>query len=130
MDCVICLQKIRDKSITACNHEFCRECILQWVIRKHNCPMCRRFLTTKSITGRLTRQGSATMRVYGALERYIDGPRSLDGMLNVFEVVLKKENRILLNNNKDFRKAYNEKVKQAEEIYDIELNNYYYYKKK
>tara|TARA_B100000674_G_scaffold12012_1_gene8903 strand:+ start:564 stop:776 length:213 start_codon:yes stop_codon:yes gene_type:complete len=70
------------------------------------------------------------MRVYGALERYIEGPRTLSGMLDVFEVVLKKENRILLNNNKDFRDAYNEKVKRAEEIYDIELNNYYYYKKK
>ena len=126
MDCVICLQKIRDKSITACNHEFCRECILQWVIKKHNCPICRRFLTTKSITGRLTRQGSATMRVYGALESYINGPKSLNGMLNVFKVVLKKENRILLNNNKGFREAYNEKVKRAEEIFGEDLCEYYY----
>lgn len=126
MDCVICLQKIKDKSITACNHEFCRECILQWVIKKHNCPICRRFLTTKSITGRLTRQGSATMRVYGALERYIEGPRTLSGMLNVFKVVLKKENRILLNNNTGFREAYNEKVKRAEEIFGEDLCEYYY----
>lgn len=126
MDCVICLQKIKDKSITPCNHEFCRECILQWVIRKHNCPICRRFLTTKSITGRLTRQGSATMRVYGALESYINGPKSLNGMLNVFKVVLKKENRILLNNNKGFREAYNEKVKRAEEIFEEDLCEYYY----
>ena len=126
MDCVICLQKIKDKSITPCNHEFCRECILQWVIRNHNCPICRRFLTTKSITGRLTRQGSATMRVYGALESYINGPKSLNGMLNVFKVVLKKENRILLNNNKGFREAYNEKVKRAEEIFGEDLCEYYY----
>ena len=126
MDCVICLQKIKDKVITPCNHEFCRECILQWILKKNNCPICRRFLTIKSVTGRLTRQGAATMRVYEALESYIVGPRSLERMENVFKVVLEKHNRILLNNNKDFREAYNEKVKQAERIFDVDLCEYYY----
>ena len=47
-------------------------------------------------------------------------------MKNVFKVVLEKQNRILLNNNKDFREAYNEKVKQAERIYDVDLCEYFY----
>ena len=126
MDCVICLQKMKDKVITPCNHQFCRECILQWILKKNNCPICRRFLTVKSVTGRLTRTGAATMRVYEALERYIGGPRTLERMINIFKVVLKKENKILINTNKDFRRAYNEKVKQAEDIFEIELTEYYY----
>ena len=126
MDCVICLQKMKDKVITPCNHQFCRECILQWILKKNNCPICRRFLTVKSVTGRLTRTGAAIMRVYEALERFIDGPRTLERMINIFKVVLKKENKILINTNKDFRRAYNEKVKQAEDIYEVELSQYYY----
>ena len=66
------------------------------------------------------------MRVYEALESYIVGPRSLERMKNVFKVVLEKKNRILLNNNKDFREAYNEKVKQAERIFDVDLCEYFY----
>ena len=126
MDCVICMQKMKDKVITPCNHQFCRECILQWILKKNNCPICRRFLTVKSVTGRLTRTGAATMRVYEALESYIVGPRTLERMINIFKVVLKKENKILLINNKGFREAYNEKVKQAEDIFDVELTDYYY----
>ncbi len=126
MDCVICMQKMRDKVITPCNHQFCRECILQWILKKNNCPICRRFLTVKSITGRLTRTGAATMRVYEALEAYIVGPRTLERMINIFKVVLKKENKILINNNQGFREAYNEKVKQAEDIFEVELTEYYY----
>ena len=126
MDCVICMQKMRDKVITPCNHQFCRECILQWILKKNNCPICRRFLTVNSITGRLTRTGAATMRVYEALEAYIVGPRTLERMINIFKVVLKKENKILINNNQGFREAYNEKVKQAEDIFEVELTEYYY----
>ena len=40
-ECVICMQRIKDKVLTPCNHEFCRECIYQWVVKKHNCPLCR-----------------------------------------------------------------------------------------
>ncbi len=126
MDCVICMQKIKDKVTTACNHEYCRECILQWILKKHNCPVCRSFLIVKSITGRLTRQGASTMRIYTALERFTEGPRSLERMKKVFDTVLNKKNRILLTNNKDFREAYNEKVKRAEEIFGEDLCEYYY----
>tara|TARA_B100001287_G_C22669144_1_gene524385 strand:- start:1499 stop:1705 length:207 start_codon:yes stop_codon:yes gene_type:complete len=66
------------------------------------------------------------MRVYEALEAYIVGPRTLERMINIFKVVLKKENKILINNNQGFREAYNEKVKQAEDIFEVELTEYYY----
>ena len=129
-ECVICMQKIKDKVLTPCNHEFCRECILQWVVKKHNCPLCRQYLNVKSLTGRITRSTAALTRIYNAIERFTEGPKTLERMIDVFSVVLMKKNEIILKTNKDFREAYNEKVKQAEEIFDVELDNYYYYKKK
>jgi len=129
-ECVICIQKIKDKVLTPCNHEFCRECILQWVVKKHNCPLCRQYLNVKSLTGRITRSTAALTRIYNAIERFTEGPKTLERMIDVFSVVLMKNNEIILKSNKDFREAYNEKVKQAEEIFDVGLENYYYYYKK
>ena len=129
-ECVICIQKIKDKVLTPCNHEFCRECILQCVVKKHNCPLCRQYLNVKSLTGRITRSTAALTRIYNAIERFTEGPKTLERMIDVFSVVLMKNNEIILKSNKDFREAYNEKVKQAEEIFDVGLENYYYNKKK
>jgi len=43
----------------------------------------------------------------------------------IFEYFL--NNKIILKSNKDFRIAYNEKVKQAEEIFGVSLIDYYYF---
>ena len=125
-ECVICMQKIKDKVLTTCNHEFCRECILQWVVKKHNCPLCRQYLNVKSLTGRITRSTAALTRIYNAIEIFTQGPKTLERMIDVFRVVLMKNNEIILKSNKDFRLAYNEKVEQAEEIFDVTLSEYYY----
>ena len=126
-ECVICMQKIKDKVLTPCNHEFCRECIYQWVVKKHNCPLCRMYLNIKSISGRVTRTTAALARVYDAIERFTNGPKTLERMKDVFRVVLMKNNEIILKNNKDFRKAYNEKVEEAGEIFGVNLSEYYYF---
>ena len=126
-ECVICMQKIKDKVLTPCNHEFCRECIYQWVVKKHNCPLCRMYLNIKSISGRVTRTTSALARVYDAIERFTNGPKTLERMKDVFRVVLMKNNEIKVKNNKDFRKAYNEKVEEAGEIFGVDLSEYYYF---
>ena len=126
-ECVICMQKIKDKVLTPCNHEFCRECIYQWVVKKHNCPLCRHYLNVKSLTGRITRSTAALTRIYNAIETFTQGPKTLQRMIDVFRVVLMKNNEIILKSNKDFRIAYNEKVEQAEEIFGENLSEYYYY---
>jgi len=126
-ECVICMQKIKDKVITPCNHEYCRECILRWIVKKHNCPLCRSFLMIKGITGRQTRTTSALTRIYCALERFTEGPRNIERMKEVFDIVLEKKNKILIKNNREFRMAYNEKVNQAENIYNVNLEEYYYF---
>ena len=100
-ECVICMQKIKDKVLTPCNHEFCRECILQWVVKKHNCPLCRQYLNVKSLTGRITRSTAALTRIYNAIERFTEGPKTLERMIDVFSVVLMKKNEIILKTNKD-----------------------------
>eukprot|EP00347_Sterkiella_histriomuscorum_P002074 403369575 len=39
--CSICFEKSSNSQILKCNHEFCKECISDW-LRKHNkCPICR-----------------------------------------------------------------------------------------
>jgi hypothetical protein len=44
--CPICLEKLflyEDKHIiTKCNHTFHKKCITTWIIKKSNCPICRK----------------------------------------------------------------------------------------
>ena len=40
-DCTICLENIKDKYKTRCQHEFCKPCIKKWVKKNNCCPLCR-----------------------------------------------------------------------------------------
>ena len=57
MDCPICFNKIYDKYITDCNHEFCSPCLDKWFDRGHkDCPICRtniKYLNNGNISIRL-----------------------------------------------------------------------------
>lgn len=125
-ECIICMEKIKDKVSTPCNHEYCRECILRWIVVSHNCPVCRSYLSVSGVKGRQTRLSSALTSVYSALEIFREGPRNIARMKEVFNVVLERKNLILLNNNKEFRGSYNKKVIQAENIFNVDLQEYYY----
>lgn len=39
--CTLCLEPMRDPSVTTCGHIFCWTCILDWVKEKPECPLCR-----------------------------------------------------------------------------------------
>jgi hypothetical protein len=39
-DCVICMCKMSKPTITKCGHSFCKECILEVINQKHECPLC------------------------------------------------------------------------------------------
>ena len=43
MSCSICLDEIptHDKFTSQCNHEFHNSCLINWIITKHTCPLCR-----------------------------------------------------------------------------------------
>jgi hypothetical protein len=90
--------------------------------------VCRAYLSVRCIEGRQTRTTAALTRIYSALERFTEGPRNIERMKEVFDIVLEKKNKILIKNNREFRIAYNEKVIQAENIYNVNLQDYYYSK--
>ena len=39
--CTLCLEPMRDPSVTTCGHVFCWTCIQDWVREKPECPLCR-----------------------------------------------------------------------------------------
>ena len=39
--CTLCLEPMRDPSVTNCGHVFCWECIVDWCREKPECPLCR-----------------------------------------------------------------------------------------
>ena len=39
--CTLCLEPMKDPSVTTCGHFFCWTCILDWVNEKPECPLCR-----------------------------------------------------------------------------------------
>ena len=39
--CTLCLEPMKDPSVTTCGHVFCWTCILDWVEEKPECPLCR-----------------------------------------------------------------------------------------
>ncbi|KAJ9667302.1 peroxisome biogenesis factor 10 [Coniosporium apollinis] len=39
--CTLCLEALRDPSVTTCGHVFCWGCIRDWVAERPECPLCR-----------------------------------------------------------------------------------------
>lgn len=39
--CTLCLDEMRDPSVTTCGHVFCWTCIADWAREKPECPLCR-----------------------------------------------------------------------------------------
>ena len=47
--CVICLDAFDQPVITACGHMFCRECMMEHLSGKTDCPQCREPLTVDDL---------------------------------------------------------------------------------
>ena len=40
--CAICLEALhKERGILDCNHEYCRDCIQEWIKKSSRCPMCK-----------------------------------------------------------------------------------------
>jgi hypothetical protein len=63
-ECPICLQKIKYKVITECNHTFCDSCLIKHLIIQQNCPLCRSICDNQYITEQINpkRQGILTKK--------------------------------------------------------------------
>jgi peroxin-10 len=39
--CTLCLEELKDPSVTTCGHVFCWNCICEWLAERPECPLCR-----------------------------------------------------------------------------------------
>ena len=39
--CTLCLEELKDPSVTTCGHVFCWACIGEWLLERPECPLCR-----------------------------------------------------------------------------------------
>jgi peroxin-10 len=47
--CTLCLEEMKDPSVTTCGHVFCWTCISDWAREKPECPLCRQDCLTQHI---------------------------------------------------------------------------------
>ena len=47
--CTLCLEEMRDPSVTTCGHVFCWSCIVDWAREKPECPLCRQQCLTQHV---------------------------------------------------------------------------------
>tara|TARA_Y100001970_G_scaffold270830_1_gene365254 strand:- start:1039 stop:1416 length:378 start_codon:yes stop_codon:yes gene_type:complete len=47
-ECSICMNTIKDKFQTKCEHNFCKSCLRQWLEKNNSCPLCRKVLIDNS----------------------------------------------------------------------------------
>ena len=117
MTCIICFEKINNGLGLKCGHNYCSECILTWLTTKKNCPCCRGYVgedLENYVTNRITRTTNIRFKIHRAIMNY---KRKVyytnNDKLEIFQLVLSKENRILLKTDKRFRDNYNEAVKRV-----------------
>lgn len=48
-NCTLCLEKMRDPSVTTCGHVFCWGCIRDWLVEKAECPLCRQAVLVQKV---------------------------------------------------------------------------------
>lgn len=47
--CTLCLEEMRDPSVTTCGHVFCWTCIGDWIREKPECPLCRQSVMAQHV---------------------------------------------------------------------------------
>ncbi len=81
--CVICLESFDSQPNCAeekkrqldCSHIFHKECIGEWLKRKHNCPLCRAQVEVN--TPEAPRSGMTLMEIMSVVRETVHGTRML-----------------------------------------------------
>ena len=117
MTCIICFEKINNRIGLKCGHNYCSECILKWLITQKRCPCCRSYVgedLENYVTNRITRKQKIRFKIHRAI---MDYKRKViytnNDRLEIFNMVLSEENRLLLKTDKIFRNNYNEAVNKV-----------------
>jgi len=85
LQCPLCLEFLKEPTLTSCGHHFCRECIVRSIARSHVCPLCneegfqtflnkekQRVISTLKIYCRRKSQGCEWVGELGRLEHHLD----------------------------------------------------------
>lgn len=103
--CPICLQKIKFKKTLPCSHKYCNECIIEWLTKKDDCPVCRckpnhRYNTRLNNFNK--NKGSILNNIKSLIDLYEWTFLTNSEKVNRFDEVIKciYENKILLKNKK------------------------------
>lgn len=117
MKCIICFEKINNRLGLVCGHNYCSECILAWLTKNKSCPCCRRYIgedLENYTTNRITRTTKIRFKIHRAIMDYKRKYfHTHNDKIEIFNMVLSKENRILLKTDKRFRDNYNEAVNKV-----------------
>ena len=47
--CTLCLEELKEPSVTTCGHVFCWSCIADWIREKPECPLCRQSILSQHV---------------------------------------------------------------------------------
>ena len=103
--CPICLQKIKFKKTLPCSHNYCYECIKEWLIKNDDCPVCRRPSNHRYNTrlNHFNKNKDSILTHMKELINLYDWPFLTNSQkVNIFNNLFKSiyENKILLKNKK------------------------------
>jgi SNF2 family DNA or RNA helicase len=84
-DCIICMEKINNPTMTSCGHIFCNNCIKMSLKYKNKCPACRKIINDKLIV--ISKQEKKEEKYGGKLTKIIN---------IIKEIISNKDNRIII----------------------------------
>lgn len=68
MYCPICMELIMSCRVAVCGHTFCHQCITECLIRKKECPQCRKIIRKKILQPFPLIDNSVKMFINGTIE--------------------------------------------------------------
>lgn len=88
VECSICLEPMKGKTILDCGHTFCIKCTISHFRIKNNCPLCRAIVYDKSVKG--------VKEINAITDRVLNRKYRSRNHLNLYDYIVE---RIQMSNN-------------------------------